>query len=1816
MPVNKGGDATGKAKSGKWGGFIPKASKKARVEQATKAVAKVATTKHGALADAVGSVGEDVKSVAPRGKRYIPPRLIDPILSAPDKHGKQHYAKGTGNLVESRTTTALRRLLSPTKSVGERDLALSDLQRRGKLPSDDALAALLHPPKAEPKKHESNIKKILKDAAPALPVIGPTLVAGGAASKAAPFLAKELGTGSHELTRILSEVNRRTGGGDTYKMRTGGVAEFKPGERIKRAVEHGALAAGSGVLEGLDRPVGASEAVIGKALADSGVVQGKLAQKIKHAKGPVDVLLHGRSHTKDVSGADIAQSVGLPKQVGLGVDLATDPLLYAGVILAPETGGGSLALTLQRIRRVAPEILDAPEVVRASRAFNRTSDEKAYRKALQSAYKRHLATNPNRNADIEATIAEGRKAGARILTKKGERPIAVPSRSGKAAVTQALRNAEGRGVKPQLRLQSMLPTGRTVVRGKQLPGVTLPVDLSGIPARRLKGARRAAMETNIARQARADVTEAETAKLKGIDRALRMAKADKDADRYRLLQSQQEEIKAGIPAKVEAEIAKRTDEIPRFRTIGDIVTEHNGTKAAHLATLQSSEFGRTIQANFSRALEEATKVLDKEGGKLGMKATDKATSLKRVQLALYATEGQGGVGRHILEEAGIHLSDAEQTVYHNYRTIYDEMLRHGKETGVLEKGIKNYAGYRVWDKIDDPNAATDEVLRGFTNASAAYTRHRSIHAISDFADPVELTKALEAAGATPEAARIAAEKLYRNGRVRALQEMTVRKIQRGQPVYWNDLSPAERNAIKASDGGVGIHDTPLFKHPGNNAHTEGLVVPNANTWDKMDLHMQDLGEGADATEAQLRALYSAHVDYKQVKSWLEHAPEDEFEGLQQLAENLRTEMLHHDPESAAIIEGRQIGLDAEVAALHAQGAAKEVSTLGQLHALDRGRADIAHHLEELDNAAPAAGEVPPWKNLHQGVGEEWSRMVSGHKQTVVRTGKSSFRAEVETPQTLKGHGVGADIANPYADNVSYRFKNLEDAQRALDEHMIEHDYVPVVDNADDVEAERSELLKLDEELKAQRDQLHDAGFADAQAKYDEALRTQVGGIKLDDIPPGNATLKLDEHGNAWLSGTHAYSHAMPVEGMKPRSAFEVDAHSDPFDYTSRLPESRSAGGALPELDPRVTGYIRSRSQGIASAFKARWEAVDATYGRSTTEYENSKYIVKETGEEGSVLALEVEYAPDGTVAAFMTPEGIIHAPDELELPRASLIPNSDRSVWFDPLQNQEYVSPQQLTRLSTELMVDGIPADRVWPTQMVNDLSQAAAEARGVTRDIYQTGLESGYARILSTVRYGVTSPFPAYHIRNLISDLLKSLQADTGVLFHPVVNYKLTKAAFNRGLGRDLNVPGLPNMKLEDFLFLADSVGIRTGHHAAEVMQMAKTGQFSESELLRLHQKYNPLYSGGPITKFGAHREDIVRYMTFMQRLRHNGGDAADAAWYTIRHHFNYNDLTAGEKTFARNVFLFYTWYRKNLPLQMAELARRPGFFAAVESSYNALAQGESPLNVGLLSGAAPPQPALPDYVHDRNQAATFNWNGYAVNVAFGAPWSDLELASKDGVGELFSMINPLLQGSMEAGYAALTGNNGVDPLTGREFKNREPGGIVNAADAAYHAVTGQHLSKDKNGQYVLPWWEVYALRSVPFLGRGTFNLTQKRDTQPDTKLQKYGGLLSNVTGLSIFESPHPGSVEESTAMDKIGKGYAAERKDLVGRLSNEGGKGTPYFDKKLKALDKKQAEEAARRGIDLKHVKGTKPYIKKKRRSTSSFGSGFGGNGFGGGF
>lgn len=75
----------------------------------------------------------------------------------------------------------------------------------------------------------------------------------------------------------------------------------------------------------------------------------------------------------------------------------------------------------------------------------------------------------------------------------------------------------------------------------------------------------------------------------------------------------------------------------------------------------------------------------------------------------------------------------------------------------------------------------------------------------------------------------------------------------------------------------------------------------------------------------------------------------------------------------------------------------------------------------------------------------------------------------------------------------------------------------------------------------------------------------------------------------------------------------------------------------------------------------------------------------------------------------------------------------------------------------------------------------------------------------------------------------------------------------------------------------------------------------------------------------FGAANEDFAKYALYLQR-RNSGMGVAEAASEVRKYLFDYSDLSQLEKQYAKNVFSFYTWTRKNIPLQVAMLIQKPG--------------------------------------------------------------------------------------------------------------------------------------------------------------------------------------------------------------------------------------------------------------------------------------------------
>lgn len=108
--------------------------------------------------------------------------------------------------------------------------------------------------------------------------------------------------------------------------------------------------------------------------------------------------------------------------------------------------------------------------------------------------------------------------------------------------------------------------------------------------------------------------------------------------------------------------------------------------------------------------------------------------------------------------------------------------------------------------------------------------------------------------------------------------------------------------------------------------------------------------------------------------------------------------------------------------------------------------------------------------------------------------------------------------------------------------------------------------------------------------------------------------------------------------------------------------------------------------------------------------------------------------------------------------------------------------------------------------------------------------------------------------------------------------------------------------------------------------------------------KNYNPFSSNNVALQgnraVGQAIEDNARLAHFIDRLQ-KGFSAEDAARSVKKYLFDYSDLTWSEKNILKRIMPFYTWTRKNIPLQLENLIVQPAKFAAIPKVIEAIENG-----------------------------------------------------------------------------------------------------------------------------------------------------------------------------------------------------------------------------------------------------------------------------------
>ncbi|HEX7073334.1 MAG TPA: hypothetical protein VF226_04780 [Hyphomicrobiaceae bacterium] len=285
----------------------------------------------------------------------------------------------------------------------------------------------------------------------------------------------------------------------------------------------------------------------------------------------------------------------------------------------------------------------------------------------------------------------------------------------------------------------------------------------------------------------------------------------------------------------------------------------------------------------------------------------------------------------------------------------------------------------------------------------------------------------------------------------------------------------------------------------------------------------------------------------------------------------------------------------------------------------------------------------------------------------------------------------------------------------------------------------------------------------------------------------------------------------------------------------------------------------------------------------------------------------------------------------------------------------------------------------------------------------------------------------PAYHFRNVMGNLWNNWLAGVSdpQVYADAVRVLRDDAATVRIAGFDMPAAEIRRAAEERGVVRQGFYSIETQREFAQFANTSKRS-IPAGTAFRLQQMY----------------EDWSRLAHFIDRLKK--GDTVDEAALSVKRYlFDYSDLTDTEKNILRPVFPFYSWWRKNIPLQLEKLIEEPHKFAVLEQARLAFERDRQTV----------PEPITPEFL--RGVRGIEVAPGAFVRLAGNIPSAELAELSQP-LRFLVSATHPLIQAPLQLvfGRTAFSGREisptrirpGLEPLTETEASLLDvvPGGVA----------------------------------------------------------------------------------------------------------------------------------------------------------------------------
>lgn len=308
-----------------------------------------------------------------------------------------------------------------------------------------------------------------------------------------------------------------------------------------------------------------------------------------------------------------------------------------------------------------------------------------------------------------------------------------------------------------------------------------------------------------------------------------------------------------------------------------------------------------------------------------------------------------------------------------------------------------------------------------------------------------------------------------------------------------------------------------------------------------------------------------------------------------------------------------------------------------------------------------------------------------------------------------------------------------------------------------------------------------------------------------------------------------------------------------------------------------------------------------------------------------------------------------------------------------------------------------------------------------IQKHMQQSMLMNLYDRFLIMYKMSNTVFMPGFHTQNAVSNAFSSFLSNGSSVLSPK-KYQEAYKIYNGKNAKDTIKIGDETITYEQLRYIAEKYGILsntffksdirfTGDEDGLLKKFGVSGKYDPTDLNKF-----VLYQEG--AKVGSHIEGTQRLVLFIDNLR-NGKSIEEAVENVDKFLFDYSDLTDFEKDVMKRIIPFYTFMRKNVPLQLEQMLNNPQKFMLLEKGFN---------NFEAMSEDEVEETERNEWTQQHVQMP-FKVNGRNIGVNPQLPYQQLD---KLTLAKLLGQSTPAIKGPIEltSGEYAYTGMDIESPV------------------------------------------------------------------------------------------------------------------------------------------------------------------------------------------